>query len=246
MDKENFFKGLIPDDQLSEIKDVDKFWSTIEPQHLVEKAYPSLVETFLQSKVKPKKCTRRKKKEVDIEKLNESMNNISLCEPPLKKSRKRGQKSKEQLKIDDFLKKAITNNFNKKTEFEHTSTPIKKFNIFEPDSLNVTLDVSNFEDENDSDLSDIVDNILSKKLPDGIRGELENLGYEIDDRPKTEKCASFFMNSLVENDLFEKTFDEKYISSDEEIESQPEHDEVDNSFDVDYVPLLERLNRKKM
>ncbi|KAL3274730.1 hypothetical protein HHI36_024080 [Cryptolaemus montrouzieri] len=139
-DKDNFFKGLIPDSQPLEIKYMDKFWSTIEPQNLVGNANPKLVEDFRISKIKPKKPTRRKnKKSNQIDELNNSIKNISLSEPAAKKSKKPKKKinseetteSKIQNKkinmetLDSILKKAIVNNFkNKNTEF--TSTPIRK------------------------------------------------------------------------------------------------------------------------
>ncbi|KAL3290569.1 hypothetical protein HHI36_024072 [Cryptolaemus montrouzieri] len=170
-DKDNFFKDLIPDSQLLEIKDMDKFWSTIEPQNLVENAYPKLVENFRISKIKPEKPTRRKNKKLNqIDELNDSIKNIPLSEPAAKKSKKpkkinseettesKIQNKNENMKtLDSFSKKAIVNNFkNKNTEF--TSTPIKKRGeTASVDLSDSMLDISNFEDENESDLSDILD-----------------------------------------------------------------------------------------
>lgn len=68
-DDQSCFEGLIPKQQLDVFlnkennKDVTEtlqsLWSTIEPIDLVEKAYPQLVETFLQTKVKKTKETKR-------------------------------------------------------------------------------------------------------------------------------------------------------------------------------------------
>lgn len=257
LDKENSFKGLIPDSQLLEIEDTDKFWSTIEPQHLVEKAYPELVEVFKQSKVKPKKSSRIKKKETEVlEKLSNSMNNISLNEPPIKKPKtfkpeeKKEGKLKKVKTLDDFLKKAVTNNFNRNMDSVLTSTPVKHISngVTLTKKQDITLDISNFEDEDEeSDLSNLVDNILTKKLSDSIKGELKILGYEIKDCSQNKHCSSFFMNSPAEIDLFEKTFDEKYLSDEnEETDIQPEKHKLDNSFDVSYIPLFQRLKNKNL
>lgn len=37
-------------------KEIESLWSTIEPQNLVQKAYPELVEKFLESKTKKGNC----------------------------------------------------------------------------------------------------------------------------------------------------------------------------------------------
>lgn len=69
-DDQKCFNGLIPDDQLqmhlSNVNfkdDTDAFnslWSTVEPMDLVEKAYPQLVQAFVDSKAKKPKATRKK------------------------------------------------------------------------------------------------------------------------------------------------------------------------------------------
>ncbi|KAL3272005.1 hypothetical protein HHI36_022473 [Cryptolaemus montrouzieri] len=266
-DKDNFFKGLIPDSQLLEIKDMDKFWSTIEPQNLVENAYPKLVEDFRISKIKPKKPTRRKNKKLNqIDELNNSIKNISLSEPAAKKSKKpkkkinseettesKIQNKKKNMKtLDSFLKKAIVNNFhNKNTEF--TSTPIKKRGeTASVDLSDSMLDISNFEDENESDLSDILDGIMGEDIPQCFKDKLEELGYKIEDNNRefhgeNRDSASFFTNSLMENDLFQRTFDQKYMSSDEEMEDLEYLNDrkTNDSFDVPELPsLFERLKNR--
>lgn len=69
-DDQNCFTGLIPDNQLEtylsghsfkdETDALHSLWSTIEPTDLVEKAYPSLVETFLNSRAKKTKASKKK------------------------------------------------------------------------------------------------------------------------------------------------------------------------------------------
>ncbi|KAK5638042.1 hypothetical protein RI129_012337 [Pyrocoelia pectoralis] len=53
-------QDLLPSDMLEGV-DLEKLWSTVEPQTLVSEAYPALVEKFEQSKIKPKKTRKIRK-----------------------------------------------------------------------------------------------------------------------------------------------------------------------------------------
>ncbi|XP_050302565.1 LOW QUALITY PROTEIN: flap endonuclease GEN [Anthonomus grandis grandis] len=82
-DPDGFFKGIISDEQYKR-KNVDreKLWSTVEPQPLVEAAFPELVDDYKKSKIKPKKPRRRRKisaKAVDA--VTAQLGNISITEP---------------------------------------------------------------------------------------------------------------------------------------------------------------------
>lgn len=203
-------------------------WSTIEPQVLVEQAYPKLVEDFKQSKIKPKKPSKRRK--------NAAVENSSISEPSKKKTRKKKVKNKEiedletslkELKIipkkkiatiDNFLKKALLNNQKRSLEiFGQTSTPAKS----KDDTSE--LDFSSFlENGNDSDLSDIIERIISRK-PDYIENLKKN-NLDISDSETNSNemnSSSFFINNPVQNDLFEQTFDKR---DDNEMDSTEEYD----------------------
>ncbi|XP_055642115.1 flap endonuclease GEN-like [Toxorhynchites rutilus septentrionalis] len=70
-DENSLFTGLIGNEQIQSFLSVsgnteEMLWSTIEPQDLVELAYPSLVESFLATKTKSKKKTAREKKRKEI------------------------------------------------------------------------------------------------------------------------------------------------------------------------------------
>lgn len=80
-------------------QDKVKLWSTIEPQHLVVKAYPTLVHAYKELKNKPKKATKRKKK-ADVEQIDAMLKNISISEPKPKK------KIKNVKTIDTYFKKS--------------------------------------------------------------------------------------------------------------------------------------------
>lgn len=281
-DPEEHFMGLIPKEQIGESNTTpEKLWSTIEPQSLVNKAYPKLVDKYQQSKIKPKKITKRKKKDVNIEELGDMLKNTSISEPKPKRTRKptnKKEKNKDELKdnlnglklsktnkkntlLDNFLRQAVLNNQqiknkeekvseNKEIEDEievidvdncHTSTPSKSFNN--------CRDKSCFGDEDDDeDLSLIIENIISKKPTNLQLGDIfkglqfnEDLYEEVDEKQnmdvdlleKIEKHldvernhSSFFITGPVENDLFERTFNELNCS-----------DESDNTVEYDYNEL---------
>lgn len=77
-DPSGSFKGLIPDEQISEFelehpKGIEELFYTIEPLDMMEQAYPDLVSAFLKSKEKPAKTkTTRKKKTTTQEEEKEN------------------------------------------------------------------------------------------------------------------------------------------------------------------------------
>uniref|UniRef100_A0A6P7GEW9 Flap endonuclease GEN-like n=1 Tax=Diabrotica virgifera virgifera TaxID=50390 RepID=A0A6P7GEW9_DIAVI len=244
-DPENHFKNVIPKEQIEDSnKTLEQIWTTIEPQEFVNKAYPKLVETFQLSKIKPKKATRRRKKAIDVDDINDMLKNTSISEPKPKKTRKTNKKGQMQSEkplqptlLDNFLKRAvIQSHMNKQKELEeinenncHTSTPLK--------CKQSVVDMSCFGDEdNDSDLSDIIENIISRKPTNfELKGvmkaidisktedtnkeneyeeeiQLQEMSTEIE--KDLRRVSSFFMSDPVEHDLFENTFNEMYNSDD--------------------------------
>lgn len=97
--------------------------------------------------------------------------------------------------LDSFLARASTP---KKTRtldsfLAKVSTPKKN-----PTNVSFDLNQSNFGDENDLEVSDIVDEIVKRDLPSYVPKNLEKLGLKLE--------CSFFMSEMSECDLFEKTF----------------------------------------
>lgn len=240
-------------------------WSTIEPQKLVQKAYPELVDAFKQSKIKPKKPSKRKQKVEDpVEEIEGMLKNTSITEQKPKRIRKNlkiDKENKPTKKIDSYFKKALVNNLEKQQSVfeEHTnvatSTPSKK----REDS--VGFDFSGVEDEDTDDLSDIVQDIVSQEPPKYLLQNLEKCGYKLlhkesDKRKIVENFSdsSFFMINPIENDLFEQTFNEMCDRVDNDSgESTEEYEieadalenckETDNndSFFISNVPLIDRI-----
>lgn len=278
--------------------ELEKLWSTIEPQSLVEIAYPELVEAFTQSKVKPKKSGKRKKR-AQIDELSESMGNISISEPKVKKPRKPRNTKKLTEKIDEldsslqllmeeddnktafdvrrkaarpktldsFVKRAVVNSYNQKSlngsMLDRISTPIKSNTC--PD-----LDTSSFEDdEDDLDLSEIINEIVSKKhYLSNLKVVNSQLVSDVSmhDAPGRSYSSSFFisnnpdgadlfehvvnntLNEVLQENSSESSTDEDDLD-DQKASSEPKPEcpsSADDSFCVKpYVPLFERLKKMK-
>lgn len=295
-DQENHFNGLIPEKDLLNV-DMEKFWSTIEPQHLVEEAYPALVETYKQSKIKPKKASKRKKTQNAVDEIDQMLQNASITEPKPKKNRnvqktRKGKatatetckaaypdilESKSKLKtLDSFLKQAVVNNFERNTkptaprEKIMSSTPAKKVDDSFSSMLN--LSISNFEDDQETDLSDIVEDIVKHKPHYLVNGFYNNCNFALNQKQTIEEApansSSFFIDNPMENDLFEQTFndlcakdddgdsdentieygDNEYILDNQEDVVDDEKnvvEESDDSFEICNIPLLERIKGKR-
>ncbi|KAK4878479.1 hypothetical protein RN001_010985 [Aquatica leii] len=201
-DSKGLYNELIPTNELLDVN-LEKLWSTIEPQQLVVNTYPDLVRMFEESKAKPKK---RKKVKNTIDDIDKMLANTSISEPKVKKGKCKT--------IESYFKKAVMNNF--KSE--------KVSNSEQNDSFN--LDLSKFGDESDLDLSDVVDEIVSRKL-----NYLEKVSDSTNINLNT---STFFITEAVDEDLFEQSMVVTKDSSDEE----------EDSFVAEYVPLLTRLQCK--
>ncbi|CAH1953569.1 unnamed protein product [Acanthoscelides obtectus] len=273
-DPDDLCKNLFTEDEMIKRNlDPDKLWATIEPQSLVDKAYPELIEEFRLLKMKPKKVSKRKKKEADT----------SASEPVAKKERKKPRAKTKQLKtdvlkdleesfgemhikkptlLDNFLKKQRLGTPQKENvpEFANigdccTSTPAK---LQHKDNSEI-FEVSGIVD--DDDLSDIINNIVSQK-PSYIEQNLKKLNLEKMETANLLNSSSFFITGPVENDAFEQSLNVKDHEESEDSTEEYEIDEcellavkldnIDNeskrdtndSFSDVYVPLIERLKKK--
>nr|XP_008196114.1 PREDICTED: flap endonuclease GEN isoform X2 [Tribolium castaneum] len=167
------FSDLIPEEQLEQFGDLEKLWSTVEPQNLVERAFPHLVQEFESKKPKPK----ARKKKCAVDEIDGLLQNISITmKSPVKKKTRKNQPHT----LESFVCKV--------------STPRKG-----APEVSFDLDQSNFGDEDDLEVSDIVDDIIKRDLPTYVPQKLAE--------------CSFFVSEMIENDLFEKTFG-GYFSSD--------------------------------
>lgn len=278
-DPENHFKTLLSE-EIGLETDSEKFWSTIEPQELVEKAYPDLVDAYKLSKIKLKKPSKRKAKVKDpVDEIEGMLKNTSITETKPKRIRRNLKNNKENeptKKIDSYFKKALLNNLVEKQQnvlqeqgTVMTSTPSKKH------ETSACFNFSGLEDDDDlSDLSDIVQDIMKQEPPKYLVQNLEKLGYKLLDKETGRKheedkevaqnisMSSFFMNDPIENDLFEQTFSEmcskvdndsgestEEYEIDEDVldkckEAEVQADESDDSFFISNVPLIDRIRSK--
>ncbi|VEN57561.1 unnamed protein product [Callosobruchus maculatus] len=268
---------LAEDEMIKRNLDPDKVWATIEPQSLVDKAYPNLVEEFRLSKIKPKKVSKRKKELAET----------SISEPVMKKERKPKAKKKlikdvssedlersfGEMRIQKYAKKpTLLDNFLKKQMFDVaqignlkefgnsndccTSTPAK----LKENNKSVIFDISDIDDYDD-DLSEIINNIVSKK-PSYIEENLNKINLEQIETVNLLNSSSFFITGPVENDAFEQSLNVKDQEESEESTDEYDIDDVlatklddrdndenkpiadEDSFSEVYVPLMERLKKK--
>ncbi|KAF2896567.1 hypothetical protein ILUMI_09617 [Ignelater luminosus] len=266
-DKEGHYNNIIPTSQLTDVN-LEKLWSTIEPQEMVCKAYPDLVEAFEKSKIKPKKPPKRKKKPKEpLEDIENMLANTSISEPKSKKKKNKKPQAMANCKtIDTFFKKAILNNAETKRVLDEDQlNNVENKIVLNENSFN--LDASNFGDEDDIDLSNIVEDIVNRSPPKYIQENLDKLGYNqavIDDKIQVDMSEStFFISRAVENDLFEKSMHYISGSSDEELEvledpletkenviiNDTENTNIksknaDDSYSEEYIPLLTRIKLK--
>ncbi|XP_068142867.1 flap endonuclease GEN [Drosophila tropicalis] len=161
-DTKGSLKGLIPDDQLSEFemehpKGLEELYQTVEPLDLLEKSYPELVATFLKSKEKPVKKSTRKKA-------------IPGDDKPKKVS---SQKKKlQQPSMEQFLQKDKEN-----TPVKTNSAPLGVGQCSTP--LTKFLDADLNSDDEEFDMSDIINGIVSNHRPVLTQHQGHLLHYEL-------------------------------------------------------------------
>lgn len=254
-DPDDVYRGLIPTENLSQAE-LEKLWSTIEPQALVEHTYPDLVETFKQSKIKPKKPSKRKQKKKDaVDDIDNMLQNTSISEvKPKRARRKKADKENEAAKnakpIDSYFKKAVMNNFERQTGLSVACSTPKGKNVAHVDLDDssftniLKLDQSKFGDEDDSDLSDIIDDIVKQKPDRKLLENLERCGFVLADPEvvtDNRNVSSFFMHDIQEYDAFEQTFNEICEKNDSEKNEGEMDGKDDESFAICTVPLFERI-----
>lgn len=196
-DEQKCFDGLIPTRQIetylslkgcaNDDEALQSLWSTIEPIDLVEKAYPDLVEKFLQSKIKPKKTKANARKPAkrtkkiadnslqDMSSLQQALDEIDVAvKVKPKGTNKTARKSPKVKKakvtlqtLDKFFRQ--NSKVNKKPPPSTiTSDPVDAATPTLTNMPTNTLDLSNFSvdfddlENEDSDLSQIIGDIVSK------------------------------------------------------------------------------------
>lgn len=194
-DDQRCFDGLIPSKQIdaylsmkgcpNDDEALQSLWSTIEPIDLVEKAYPDLVEKFVQSKIKPKKTkttTRKPAKRTkkvaesslhDMSSLQQAIDDIDVAptKPKPKTMKKTTRKSPKVKKakvtlqslqtLDKFFrkdssKKSFSANHAEDATPTATTVPTPAIDLFD-----FSIDFNDMDD-GDCNLSEIISEIVSK------------------------------------------------------------------------------------
>lgn len=225
------FKHLIPDEQLQTFyttnsKDADQpnadqlLWSTIEPIDLVEKAYPELVERYVISKEKPKRRknivgdndvatkppskTRKPKTKANKANVepseNEEQANEIIPKKRVKKTVKAAKKDIQSGKVttlDRFLIQQNTNSMPYQSPKIKTTSKPMNLSAF-------SIDLNDSGDDRAIDLSQIIDNMVSK-TPEITQFHGKKLNYdEIGITPK----ARFGPSTVELNDDQDDEFDQ--------------------------------------
>lgn len=241
-DSHKIFLGLIPDNQIenyystSKSKDIHEaeqmLWCTIEPADLVEKAYPDLVERFLQSKLKIKakknkleECISVPTKETKLRLYNENTDRDSNTiegKPDLKNNLKKNMKSKKSLKskkiekfhtMDAFLRKEDLNE-SKVYQSPEVRTSSKPMNL----SVFASENTDSLMSMNDSkmDLSNIIDEIVARTPPitevigKRLRFDEIHMGPNNDANEYNQNIDENKENemNLIRNEEMEESFDD--------------------------------------
>lgn len=146
-------------------------WSTIEPMDLVEKAYPKLVETFLESKQKKKKGGTKNKRDASDKtprkpKKNKPSTKNAVCKPKQSKTEKLTKISSGQT-LDKFIQKTKSIHDSPKLTLLNTihkrlESPKIKTSSIPIDLSQLSFDNMNDFDENDSvaDITNIINGII--------------------------------------------------------------------------------------
>ncbi|XP_055846887.1 flap endonuclease GEN [Episyrphus balteatus] len=186
-DQRGFFHGLIPDNQLeifatNDPKGIQDLWTSVEPFNLMEESYPELVSEFLASKEKPKKVKkpRKVKSQNILKEKNDSLNNLDdLLEAtnevakslkPKKAPAKPKAKKGLQM-IDKFFVAKNPSPSTQSSSFKpggQCSTPKNK---------HIPSDMES-DDEDDFDMSGIIDGIIKNSGPPITKHNGHLLHYE--------------------------------------------------------------------
>lgn len=238
----------------------DSFLTTIEPQDLVLKCYPELVEIFENTRnVKMKKRTansRRKKITTNIEENNIEI--INIAKSKQKKAKKKTLENKNNRKIEDFISRnrsmlleesfedmAITP---KRSKQENTLSNINKLKNA---SENIAMNIKQVKrgpqfkrvlemDKIDSKLNNTIDRIFNELSPNDFMSENEDNDLNVTniiDNICSKRIFQFsvrnWQSTSQENmeNFLENKIDECMIHKEEYIDSENGKQKLDDSDD---------------
>lgn len=238
-DTRGCFDGLIPHDQVSQFeKDnpngLKELYSTIEPLHLLQNAYPSMVDAFIKFNEKvPKRSKKTLKLDAPLGASNSLSNFATKGKPQQRRCKKKIDSNEEtnQKKIIQFLRQKENTPVRETIRKKQCSTPINK------------CLPSDLESDCEMDMSDIIKGIVTnphsvpvvtnyaghflhyKPLPDDLSIRLTQLSLSNVDALQESNDKNRSHNS----DLLPKTRRELSMNLDSpHIKSCP----LDDSFDL--------------
>ncbi|XP_017100331.2 flap endonuclease GEN [Drosophila bipectinata] len=224
-DPSGSFKGLIPDDQISEFelehpKGIEELYYTIEPLEMLEQAYPDLVAAFIKSKEKPPKKASRKKATAQNE---EEKENEAKTKPKRVPKKKKTPAEQNQPLLQQFLRREKIDTPVKSSppQRQQCSTPITKFL---PSDLESDCDADEF------DMSDIVNGIISN--PNAKPALTQHEGHQLHYEPMAEDLSlRLAQMSLQAEEELPNTDNKRDLSQLEELPKSKRFS-MEDSFDL--------------
>lgn len=232
-DEYNYLDGLIPEDQLSlyaeqNNESIESLWTTIEPSDDFENAYPLMVKSFLESKIKPvkrktkenssqptKKQTKSKtSKRIlsdnnEIDALDTLMDSLEIIDKPKKKPRQSRKPAKLAGPLEKFLQR------------ENMSKSNSSF----AELMNLTESINSSQVPN---LSQILDSIMSR-TPELKELNSRNLQYDKLRRTRDDSDLFIKYNPPQEIQIRSQSFEDLGITSTGVMKSYDLADEISSS-----------------
>jgi flap endonuclease GEN len=232
-DKEKSFDGLLSDQEVEKyfedkpIKDLNALWSTIEPKHLVETAYPQLIADYLEKKAQkrkkpskkrqvdatstPHQKTKKSSKSSSLENISDLLNVVEEIAKgvPKKKQPARKKKVKEPKGLQ------MINKFMVKKTGNAATSAINR-------TVELPSDLGESDDNDECNMSDIINGIIGAARPllDEYQGQ--KLIYE-PPSPGSRK-------SSVSLDELNSSFDSLEVKENEKLSNSDSEEGIDHSF----------------
>lgn len=195
---------------------MENLWSTIEPEDLVQKAYPELVSVFLESKKKKSTKKTSKSTKTNSPDENEIQNNDETTKKKKPKKISGDQENKMKTRKTKTTKQksqdtgnALIEQFFKKVKIPSYQSPKIKTCSSPLNLSNISLDFTS----NDANLSDIIQGIV-QKTPELTELEGRKLRYDVysSSVPSNVTCLQSKENKIVQiarsTPLTELSYDE--------------------------------------
>ncbi|XP_048506063.1 flap endonuclease GEN [Athalia rosae] len=271
-DTENFLNGLVTlsasksseDEEKtekldSENQELSGMLNTIEPQNLVVKCYPEIVQLFEEEKLSKKKGksvkSRAKKKNVEMPDNAEQSkeNNQAVKRPAAKRGKKKLVDVTNNRKIDEYVIKknpSLEDSFSKLEitpkrakcgpqieRIKNAERMTKMNNTLDRMLDSLTADDFASDEEWESDMSGIIDKICNTRVPT----EIPSVDLDLNECKMMKESSEQILRNDI--DLSIGNMGVLDVTKEDTDKVPQENTEIDEFADIDhYVPLSHRLD----